>query len=156
VYFPDLSSYQYIKQELGPILLNVGWLDKTHEYKSGEVSDIFIERLWLFCQSSTHHTLGFHVCSLCIKPAFGLCVHRGDEDLWLGSAEIRVFGSNGVAYAAPNLIYHYVVDHHYYPPEEFINAVLEGPIPDSPEYWEHAKHFQWGRMALRERKLLGQ
>ena len=49
-------------------------------------------------------------------------MRRGDEELRLGSAEIRVFGREEGTYAAPDLIYHYVVDHHYLPPEEFIKA----------------------------------
>ena len=40
-----------------------------------------------------------------------------------GSAEIRVRGANRV-YAAPELVYHYVVAHQYKPPREFIEAVL--------------------------------
>jgi hypothetical protein len=48
------------------------------------------------------------------------------------------------------MIYHYVVDHHYLPPEEFISAVLDGPLPDSPEYLARAERYEWGR---RERRL---
>ncbi len=39
------------------------------------------------------------------------------------SAEIRVLGKNGKSYAAPNLIYHYIKDCGYFPPQEFIDAV---------------------------------
>ena len=80
-------------------------------------------------------------------------MRRGNDELWLGSAEIRVFSNEGVTYAAPNLIYHYIVDHHYLPPEEFIRAVLEGPLPDSPEYLARAEQVEWGRRAARYRRL---
>ena len=30
----------------------------------------------------------------------------------------------GAIYAAPNLIYHYVAEHHYAPPQEFVDALL--------------------------------
>jgi hypothetical protein len=43
----------------------------------------------------------------------------------LGSAEIRVPGKSGIQYACPNMIYHYLQDHNYRPPDEFITAVLE-------------------------------
>jgi hypothetical protein len=56
------------------------------------------------------------------------------EVLKLGSAEIRVFGRSGVIYAAPNLIFHYVKDHAYRPPREFIDAVVTGPGPETTEY----------------------
>src|SRR2546428_13429610 len=74
-----------------------------------------------------HQMRGYHKCELCSAPTSGVHVRRGDEEQSLGSAQIRVFGSGDATYAAPNLIYHYVVDHHYRPPEAFIQAVLEGP-----------------------------
>jgi hypothetical protein len=54
----------------------------------------------------------------------------------VGSAEIRVFSAAGDAYAAPNLIYHYVRTHWYKPPEEFLRAMREGARPPSSEYFE--------------------
>jgi len=39
-----------------------------------------------------------------------------------------------VLYAAPALIYHYVVEHDYKPPQEFIDAVMTVPQPGSEEY----------------------
>jgi hypothetical protein len=56
------------------------------------------------------------------------------ETLKFGSAEIRVIGSDSVIYAAPNLVFHYVRDHGYKPPQSFIDAVLAEPAPDSQEY----------------------
>jgi len=53
----------------------------------------------------------------------------------LGSAEIRVISGQGQLYAAPNLIYHYVVSHNYSPPPEFVLAVLEGPCPPEEGYY---------------------
>jgi hypothetical protein len=50
----------------------------------------------------------------------------------IGSAEIRAFGD--VIYAAPTLIYHYVLVHHYKPPSDFVRALLTGPRPDSDAY----------------------
>ena len=53
----------------------------------------------------------------------------------LGSAEVRVFAPNGAsAFAAPNLIYHYVSVHQYAPPEAFIEALKAGPQPNTRDY----------------------
>lgn len=41
----------------------------------------------------------------------------------LGSAEIRVPGKGVKSYAAPNLLYHYIKDCGYLPPQEFLDAV---------------------------------
>jgi hypothetical protein len=50
---------------------------------------------------------------------------RGKRVL-LGCAEVWVRGIDGVWYAAPTLILHYVQAHRYKPPEEFIQTVLSG------------------------------
>lgn len=131
-YYPDLSPYEYYQTEFSTV--NIGWLDAAHEYSKGPVPNEFIERLWAFCHEPVHQSKGFHACELCRKPVFGLNVKRGSDSIQLGSAEIRVFGKDGMTYAAPNLIYHYVVEHCYRPPEEFIQAVMESPLPGSPEY----------------------
>jgi hypothetical protein len=62
-----------------------------------------------------------------------------DSRLKLGDAEIIVFGKRGKFYIAPNMIYHYVTVHHYKPPEEFIQALKDGPYPPGPEYIERLK-----------------
>jgi len=77
---------------------------------------------------------GFHGCNLCSEKTGYLSAKRDGEELKLGSAEIRVIGVDGKIYAAPNLIYHYITVHNYRPPDEFIDAVLNGPRPDSHEY----------------------
>lgn len=61
--------------------------------------------------------------------------------LLLGSGEIRVFNSAGDVFAAPNLIYHYILQHHYRPPDEFLRAVEHGPRPRSDEYRALLKHL---------------
>jgi len=53
----------------------------------------------------------------------------------LGFAEIRVLSEDGkTSYAAPNIIYHYILEHEYKPPTKFIEAVLKGPKPGLSEY----------------------
>jgi len=41
----------------------------------------------------------------------------------MGAGEIRVRGADGVWYVAPRLVIHYVVEHHYCPPQGFLEAV---------------------------------
>jgi hypothetical protein len=38
-------------------------------------------------------------------------------------------------------VYHYVSVHHYKPPDEFVRALREGPLPSSPEYFERLKQL---------------
>jgi hypothetical protein len=42
----------------------------------------------------------------------------------MGNGEIRVLGADGVTFVAPVLILHYVTEHHYLPPPQFVDAVL--------------------------------
>lgn len=137
MYFADLSPYSYLPgpDAVGQLpVLNVGWLDAQHPYTTGDVPDGFVERLWEYCRIRVEATRGLHECELCPTPQPGRSVTRDGETLLLGSAEIRVF-AEGAVFAAPNLVYHYVVDHHYLPPDEFVRAVLDGrPRPGSAEY----------------------
>jgi hypothetical protein len=126
-------------------MLNVGWLNKEYVFSQGGVPDAFIQRLWLFCREPMCESKGFHECEFCVEPSeFGIAALYADEELRLGSAEIRATDRNGMMYVAPNLIFHYVVQHHYRPPGEFIQAVLEGPLPDTLEYRESTKKWKYG------------
>jgi len=40
------------------------------------------------------------------------------QRIYLGHAEIWIFGKHGRVYKAPNMLYHYVTVHNYQPPEE--------------------------------------
>ena len=144
MYYPDLSPCPDGILPFGDDLsmLCVGWLDENHSYTQGDVSTAFIERLWTFCCHPVFQTWGYHECPFCTEPSFGVKEQHGQEKYSLGSAEIRVLGK-GLVYAAPNMIYHYVAHHHYSPPEEFIQAVLEGPLPGSPEYEAVQEERDW-------------
>lgn len=142
-YYPDLSLYIYSSLGNGPTTLNVGWLDKGHLYPQAEVPDNFAERLWRFCCKPVLPTRGLHECDFCPIADKYIVEQYNTEERKLGSAQIRVFGQNDIIYAAPDMIYHYVVRHQYCPPAEFIQAVLKGPLPDTPAYKERAMGQDW-------------
>ena len=129
MYFPDLSAYEYLKGR--PAALNVGWLDPAHVFAQGEVPDGFVQRLRDIARRPVNQTRGFYVCPFCdFGPAAGNIdraeQHRRRVEAGaLSSAEIRVVGRDGGAYAAPILICHYVEKHGYRPPAEFVRAVME-------------------------------
>ncbi|HEY9059583.1 MAG TPA: hypothetical protein VIO64_03625 [Pseudobacteroides sp.] len=140
-YFEDLSNYSYccgIENSK-----NVGWLDVAHPFPKGKVSEDFINKLWVYLKVDLMIMRGFHVCNLCHDPHNGIFIaSRNDESLKLGFAEIRVLSEDSnVVYAAPDLIYHYILDHSYKPPEEFVKAVLKGPKPGSIEYEKFLSTF---------------
>lgn len=129
MYYPDLSSYSFLKDdpympEEVPCPLNVGWLDIKHTFETETPSEELLEALFDKCTQPVNKTRGYDKCQFCKSRAFGLETARKDKSLVLGSAEIRVRGKDGEVYAAPDLIYHYVAEHHYKPPQEFIDALL--------------------------------
>lgn len=123
-YFADLSPYRYLKvATTSAKLLNVGWLGKGHEFPSAEPEPEIVLKLARCCRQRVNQTRGFHICEFCREKRVGLPVEIEGGGLVLGSAEIRVQGEDGIAYACPDLIYHYVKDHHYCPPRQFLSAV---------------------------------
>ena len=90
-YFPDMTPYVYFPT--GEKALNIGWLDQNHPFPTGEVDELFWNRL---VEIITHQrvmvTLGSHPCPFCPVPPG---ITRDDaEEIPSGSAEIRVQGKN--------------------------------------------------------------
>ncbi len=136
-YFNDLSPYTYwgsFKEDQGAV--NVGWLEGQCEYPTGPVPDGFVERLGWLDHLCVRATRGYQGCRL--DPSAPSCreypVSWGDHP-GLGSAEIRVEAEDGMVYAAPNLIIHYVAVHGYRPPEPFIEAVMALDRPPDARTW---------------------
>jgi hypothetical protein len=134
MYIPDLS-FRFVRNTQPELeMLSVGWLDNRHAYNQGATTEEFRKHLFHFCLYPILQTRGTHHCEFCQpKPHYAAYAKLDGQELWMGSAEIRVV-HKGKVYAAPNLIYHYVVEHNYKPPDEFIEAVLHGLSPDSEEY----------------------
>jgi hypothetical protein len=64
------------------------------------------------------------MCEYCSE--WGTEVGMGNGEIWVVKGE--------TLYIAPYLIIHYIEEHNYQPPEEFIDAVINGFRPDSPGY----------------------
>ena len=118
-YFPDLTPYKYLcPTKPQRHTFNIGWLSKEFPYDQGESPAEFKQRLAFFCESPSTRfmTAGMHTCEFCGQA--------------VGSTEIRIIAGKK-SYAAPVLVFHYVDAHRYRPPQEFIDAVLKAPLPDS-------------------------
>ena len=133
MYYPDLVPYNTNEyNSLGTV--RVGWLDSHYSFAQAQMPQEFHARLFQFCQHSILHMRGYHECEFCEPPQAGMLQEaRNGVALWLGNAEIRVVGQDKL-YAAPTLIYHYVIRHQYAPPDEFVTAVLRSPLPGSTAY----------------------
>ncbi|MET8573780.1 hypothetical protein [Streptomyces sp. NPDC005012] len=133
-YYADLTPYTFLppggpgteapRPWHGLPLVNVGWLSAARRYRRGTAPQGLVDALWE--RTRTHRaqqTRGFHLCPWC-----SMRLLRAGPDCPRGSAEIRAVG-DGVAYAAPELVAHYVESHGYLPPDGFVRAVLGGPVP---------------------------
>jgi hypothetical protein len=130
-YFADLTPYGYrwVEPRFNERVLNVGWLDSSASFDRGPVKNDLFEKLFRLCQKPVNGTRGFHRCpfrpsdssaSSCPYPAE---MKLGPWAIVVGNAEIRVPGNDGIVYAAPTLIGHFIQTHGYRPPEEFLAAV---------------------------------
>ena len=140
MYFKDLSPYSYLQpmEERGKPVVNIGWLDDEHEFPIGDCPELFLVKLKeLVCLYPQNETLGSHSSPfieqnenwvksgdlVLLYPKPYLAYHLGKE-YRLGSAEIHVESPSKV-YVAPDLVYHYVADCRYLPPDEFVQAVMD-------------------------------
>lgn len=118
-HYSDLTPYNY--RHYSEQELNVGWLQKDNEFTTGEVPEGFLDRLKKFEKNRFFKTRGMHFCEFC-------------QENHSSSDEIRVVSKDGKVYASPTLLSHYIDEHNYLPPQEFIDAVVEGPEPGSKDY----------------------
>ncbi|MFJ4095384.1 hypothetical protein ACIPYS_27670 [Kitasatospora sp. NPDC089913] len=122
-YYPDGSPYTYHQPAEG--MVNIGWLDRSHAYQQGEVADEVVDGLLRLVTRPDNQTRGLHECHFC--GVIFLTVdnpHAKNGTSLLGSAEIHVRGSSGgTVFVAPTLVIHYIVEHQYQPPDEFLDAV---------------------------------
>jgi hypothetical protein len=114
-FFPDLSSHTYTAT-CGLEVVNIGWLDEGNAFPIGHTSPEFQAALQELCEHPIHLHRGSHSCWFCRE------LLRNKE----GNGQIRVLGRKGVWYAAPTLVHHYVTQHRYQPPAEFVEAVIAG------------------------------
>lgn len=124
MYFPDLSPYL---PHLGNVF-NVGWLEKPHSFTTGVVLAEIVAKLIqaMVEKRYVQVTWGTYCCSFCAKS--GGYVEVGEKEVsekrfYMGNAELWIPGKDDRIYATPTFIYHYIMDHHYQPPQEFLDAV---------------------------------
>jgi hypothetical protein len=123
MYYTDLTPYVYMNRDPDPNVLAVGWLDAEHAFPKGVVAESVLERILALCFKPVNQTRGFHQSPFLKPTLLGYPVEYKRQKMLLGSAEIRVSNRNGKCYVSPNLIYHYIKDCGYLPPNEFLDAL---------------------------------
>lgn len=121
-YYPDLSEYSYYEHDQP--MVNVGWLGRGHDFVKGDVDRQTLATILTLADLQQNVMRGVHDCEFCdieSPQRIPAPVEKGYVSLGMG--EIRVESVKGVVYSAPSLIYHYIRDHRYLPPEEFLEGV---------------------------------
>lgn len=122
-FFTELSEYSNMIEPFHMNgVVNVGWIDIRANFQRGETQKTLSEKLLaIACGSESAHTLVEPIresprCAICgpISLQCGLKV--------LPEAELWVPGE-GVVFASPIAIIHYIEAHEYRPPAEYIEAV---------------------------------
>ena len=97
----------------------VGYLSIDEEFEKGEVSANFLTKLKvLWNEGTTLGSLGSHECEFCIDE--GNYENRGKSS----SEKILVDRENKIKYCFPEMIFHYITEHKYLPPSDFIRFVM--------------------------------
>ena len=115
----------------------MGWLDNIHPYRKGTVDARLVEKIKLLASNPVELYGGIHICELCAEPPDLVKTTLPNRVVldpncswvrWVGqrssNGEIRVSGE-GIVFAAPVLIVHYIEAHGYLPPAQFLKAVDE-------------------------------
>ena len=151
VYFEDKSHYSfYLKTPIHNVL-NVGWLDGEKSFQQGEVGTDKLKKLAEILTSTgdvdVHVNWARSLDPCGISGRTGLKVEFAGKTVDLGGSEFWLPSPDGEYYfASPSLIYHYIKEHNYLPPSEFLDAVdhfdMGTTYKAQDVYSEHVKgHF---------------
>ena len=128
MHFDDLTAYRYyLPFELLEVR-NIGWLDASHPYSIGEISNNFVSKMHeIICarrsdfDAHVNVIRGIHPCNLCGEECIEIpCTN---SKVLLGMSEIWIPTSNGY-FASPSMVLHYIEAHGYAPPGVFIGAAM--------------------------------
>lgn len=113
-------------------LIAIGWLEKGHAFATGPTPIDLVKKLQLlredFSRTFSYVLFrGLHSCSLCEGEG------RTPAPLEHSSANLFI-PFQGLVFAAPGRIDHYVETHFYGPPNDFVTAVMACPLPSTLEF----------------------
>lgn len=121
-YYEDLSTYSYLPDQ--PEMLNVGWLDRSHEFATGSTPGEVVDELLRLAEDPKNTLRGLHDCHFCdVESPIRLPLPGTNRSVALGTGEIHVASVDGTVFAVPSLVVHYIMAHRYCPPDSFIDAV---------------------------------
>jgi hypothetical protein len=124
--YEDLSPYEYVPSDVP--MTNVGWLGAAEPIPVGVIPERASDELLHIASEGVAENMmrGVQDCEFCeIQSPLRMPTpfnERGFASLGMG--EFHVVGVDGRTFAAPTLVLHYINDHQYLPPQEFVDALL--------------------------------
>lgn len=134
-----------------PEYRNIGWLSKSEPFQEGKISNSLIfklkEMMFLDIKNIEDKKNGTfkeskaiwihqeyvrgtpYKCQFCEQAEIrlspdGLSCYTGTSTKLLGGNQISIPSlEKGEFYVFPTLLYHYIVEHNYQPPQEFLEAI---------------------------------
>ena len=134
MHFPDLEICTYGRNAKAPEawrvpLLAIGWLEAGMEYNQGEQSREFIDLARQYREETWYRLSGYrglHGCTLCPSGPATKGIEGSHINLFVPGKECVYMASGGLV--------HYMEEHSYSPPEEFVSALLSSPLPSDKAY----------------------
>lgn len=140
----DFKKYSFQHYEDA---INIGW--NSQEGVAKHLPDrMFLERLKCHCDSPINVDYNGKFIEKEIE---------GRKEVF-GFGEIRILDlKNKIRYAAPNIIYEEILERHYVPPTEFVEAVIASPLPADKDYKEFMTCYSadnyWGESEEQVQKI---
>ncbi len=107
---PDVLEYKFVA---------IGYLSWGEPFEKGIVSRTFLNKLrMLWNEGGVTGSLGHHECEFCIDE--GNYENRGKSC----QEKTLMDKENKIKYQFPEMIFHYITEHHYLPPKQFIQFVM--------------------------------
>jgi hypothetical protein len=136
--YADLAPCPYFHPQWAEQIRTVGRLGRELPYARGAVGARFLSELddLLARNWFPFRYKGWHTCELCVamgrRDPVEASTARGPAARDGGNLLVP---GRDFLYAAPTMIRHYIMDHGYAPPDEFIEAVHRCPPMASDEYF---------------------
>lgn len=127
-YYADLSPYEYTQADQA--MLNVGWLARDIPFNRGRIPRAAFDALLVLADSQVNIMRGVHDCEFCSEESpIRMSAPNERGFVSLGMGEVHVVSDDGRIFVAPSLVLHYIRDHGYLPPEDFIRALTADKHP---------------------------
>ena len=119
------GKYSSLVLQKGLRLYAVGWLERPG-FVTGHVPDVCVEALVAAHATKivSDGTRGIHTCTLCgeILPQ----LQWRDQTIQLQGHGHYLIQMDKTVYIAPELLLHYIREHSYCPPQEFLRGTIHG------------------------------